>query len=270
MDSRIATALKVPVPPIATLLVDEAPEGAMQFTPGRWGCVMWLAAAAFKGRTAVADEQTFGCLGGGTGLGFGNQYLNWPGGVECFHRFLADGNDGWAHGREVAEQIRGTMRPESFEHFVHGERYLKDPDVTREFLASLPVTRIDRRYVVFLPLADLDTRAPAPLAVHFLVDADRLAALVALANHRGAASGSVAVPWGAGCQSLGIHVMKAATRTPPHAVLGLVDLAVRDHFNRQFGRGLLTFSIPFAMFQRMEEDVQGSFLELPAWQKLIG
>jgi len=29
---------------------------------------------AAKGKAAVADIKTFGCFGGGVGLGFGNQY----------------------------------------------------------------------------------------------------------------------------------------------------------------------------------------------------
>ena len=41
----------------------------MQFSEGKWGCVMWLAVSAAKGRPAVADRKTFGCVGGGVGLG---------------------------------------------------------------------------------------------------------------------------------------------------------------------------------------------------------
>jgi len=32
----------------------------MQFQECKWGCVMWLAAHAAKGKTAVADIKTFG------------------------------------------------------------------------------------------------------------------------------------------------------------------------------------------------------------------
>ena len=56
----------------------------MQFSEGRWGCVMWLLVHAARGKPAVADRKTFGCFGGGVGLGFGNQYKNFPGGEEEF------------------------------------------------------------------------------------------------------------------------------------------------------------------------------------------
>jgi hypothetical protein len=46
---------------------------------------MNMLASAAKGRTAVFDRETFGCTGGGVGLGFGNQYLNFPGGINFLH-----------------------------------------------------------------------------------------------------------------------------------------------------------------------------------------
>ena len=69
MESAIARAIRTPVQPVAILFADERPAGAMQFAEGRWGCVMWLLASAAKGKAAAADRATFGCIGGGTGLG---------------------------------------------------------------------------------------------------------------------------------------------------------------------------------------------------------
>ena len=57
IESRIATALGMELEPVAVLFADERPEGARQFAPGRRGCVMWLVAAAAKGRPAVADRE---------------------------------------------------------------------------------------------------------------------------------------------------------------------------------------------------------------------
>ncbi|MFH2118960.1 MAG: DUF169 domain-containing protein, partial [Pseudomonadota bacterium] len=79
MESRIAQAIETKHPPIALIWSDEKPEGALQFQEGRWGCVMWLAASAVKGRPAVCDAKTFGCFGGGVGMGFGEQYKSFPG-----------------------------------------------------------------------------------------------------------------------------------------------------------------------------------------------
>ena len=106
MESAIAKAIQLKYQPVALLWSNEKPQGAMQFQEGKWGCVMWLAAHAAKGKTAVADIKTFGCFGGGVGLGFGNQYKNFPGGEEGFCHFLSDGNADREGGKELAEKIK--------------------------------------------------------------------------------------------------------------------------------------------------------------------
>jgi hypothetical protein len=152
---------------------------------------------------------------------------------------------------------------------VHGERYLKSPEVTRQFVESLPITRIPTRYVVFKPLAEVDIEREQPSSVVFLVDPDRLSALVVLANYEGPAGENVIIPWGAGCQSLGIFTFREAQAERPRAVVGMTDISARRYMNRQFGRDLLTFSIPLSMFLRMEENVEGSFLEHEQWKELL-
>ncbi|MCL4195036.1 MAG: DUF169 domain-containing protein, partial [Thermoguttaceae bacterium] len=94
MESKIRKAIRMELEPVALIWADERPEKAMEFVPGKWGCVMFLLAAAAKGKTAVAARETFGCWGGGVGLGFGNQYQLYLGGEECFCRFLSSGNAG--------------------------------------------------------------------------------------------------------------------------------------------------------------------------------
>ena len=73
MDSAIAERLRLKQQPVAIVWAGEKPAEARQFPEGKWGCVMFMLAAAVKGVTAVFDEKTIGCPGGGVGLGFGNQ-----------------------------------------------------------------------------------------------------------------------------------------------------------------------------------------------------
>jgi hypothetical protein len=268
MESAIANAIRMPVQPVAVLFADEKPDGAMQFVEGRWGCVMWLLASAAKGKAAAADRATFGCLGGGVGLGFGNQYLNWPGGIDCFYRFLSTGNEGWEHGREVAASLGAGWRRESVEHFVHGERYNKSPEVTREFVDGLPITEVPTRYVVLKPLADV-APGETPETVIFLVDPDRLSALVVLANYAGGGNENVTMPWAAGCQTIGIIPYREARAERPRAVVGLTDLSARLYIAKQVGRNLMSLAVPFRMFAAMEASVPGSFLERDTWQSLL-
>ena len=270
MESAIARALGMTLQPVALLFADEKPDGAMQFAERRWGCVMWLLASAARGRAACADVATFGCIGGGVGLGFGNQYeKSWPGGIECFYGFLSTGNDGSEHGRAVADGLEAQgWRPDAVEHFRHGEGYVKTPALTKEFVDALPITEVPKRYVVMKPLAAV-AEAETPEIVIFLVDPDRLAGLVVLANHAGGGNENVIVPWGAGCQTIGIIPYREARAERQRAVVGLTDPSARLYIARQVGRGLLSLAVPLAMFRRMEADVPGSFLERDTWRALL-
>ena len=268
MESAIATAIRTQLQPVAILFADDTPEGALQFAEGRWGCVMWLLASAAKGRAAAADRATFGCIGGGTGLGFGNRYVDWPGGIECFHRFLSTGNDDWEHGREAAEELVDSWRRQAVEHFASGERYVKTPELTARFVDGLPFFEVPRRYVVFKPLADV-AAGERPEVVVFLVDPDRLAALVVLANYARDGNENAFIPWAAGCQSIGIYAYREARSEHPRAVVGLVDPSARAYIAKQVGRDLMTVALPFALFAEMESNVPGSFLERDTWRSLL-
>jgi uncharacterized protein (DUF169 family) len=269
MESRIAEAIRLKHQPVALLWSEEAPGEALQFERGKWGCSMWLAASAAKGRPGVCDRETFGCIGGGVGLGFGDQYRNFPGGEECFCRFLSTGNAGWEKGRQVAEQVRPFMRPEAFEHFLHGERYLQSPEHVRRFIDCLPITEIPSRYVLFQPLSAVDPQRQNPETVIFFVDADQLSALVLLANYGRGDNENVIIPYAAGCQTVGIYPYREAQAERPRAVVGLTDLSARVYLRRQLGRGLMSFAAPWELFREMEANVEGSFLQGHTWQELL-
>ena len=52
-------------------------------------------------------------------------------------------------------------------------------------------------------------------------------------------------------------------------MVGLTDLSARVHIRKQLGDHLMTFAMPLAMFEEMENNVTGSFLERPTWQSLV-
>jgi hypothetical protein len=269
MESMIAQAVEMEHPPVALLWSDEKPAGAVQFPVGKWGCVMWLAASAAKGRPAACDAGTFGCIGGGVGLGFGDRYKSFPGSEEGFCHFLSTGIEGWAEGPALAEMVKPFMRGEAYDNFIHGERYIKTPALVKKFVATLPITQIPKRYVIFQPLADTDPVQSPPQVVIFFADPDELSALVVLANYSRGDNENVIIPYAAGCQTIGIYPYREVTSDRPRAVVGLTDLSARLALRKQLGANLLSFAMPYTLFTEMEANVAGSFLQRPTWQALL-
>jgi len=270
MKSAIAEAINLGIEPVALILTDEKPEGAIQFEPGKWGCVLSMfGAAATKGRTAVFDRETYGCFGGGIGLGFGNTYTKFPGGEEGFCNFLSSGNEGSEQGRRIGEGMRaGGARPEMVHHFLHGERFKKSPEMVRAFIDALPITDIPTKYAAFVPLGDIDPAVKQPESVTFLVTPDQLSALTVLANYDRPGLENVAIPFAAGCQAIGIFSYREATSAHPRCTVGLMDLSARQCLRAQVGKDVVSFTIPFQRFLEMEANIEGSFLEQEPWVSL--
>ena len=103
MNSKVAGAIGLETHAVALVWADAAPQEATRFKQGRWGCVVALFAA--KGRVGAFDRQTYGCWGGGVGLGLGNCYEDFPGGIEGLCRFLADGNKLSEEGRGIGKEM---------------------------------------------------------------------------------------------------------------------------------------------------------------------
>jgi len=202
-------------------------------------------------------------------MGFGNQYVNFAGGEECFCYFLSVGNDQWEQGQQVAERAKPFMREESFDNFIHGERYVKSPELVKEFIRNLPITDIPTEYVVLKPLKDLSPEDEKPEAVIFLGNMDQISALTILANYGRGDNENVIFPYAAGCQSIGIYAFREARSERPRSVLGLTDISARLVMKQLLKDDLMSFAVPLSLFREMEENVSGSFLERDTWKHLL-
>lgn len=254
IKSRIAEAVKLRYSPVAIVFADEKPEGALQFKEGRRGCVVSMLNAAARGRTAAFDRKTYGCIGGGAGLGFGNTYSGFPGGIEYF---LSMGNKAFCESEAGKEIVKN--RP----HLVHGEAYKKTPELAKSFIDSLPYYDVPTEYVIFKPLEQL-LPAEKPEVVVFLATPDQISALVVLANYARHGGDNVIVPWSAGCHSIGIIPLNEAKSDTPKAVIGLTDVSARKYLEKD----ILSFSVPYKMFLEMEDNVEKSFLTREEWLKI--
>lgn len=245
MDCKISKSLKLKYSPFVVILTDEKPEGAVQFREGTWGCVASMMVAASKGKTAFFDRKTFGCMGGGTGLGFGNQYKDFP-----IEYFLSTGT------KDIKTNVRTRISLEE------GEAYVKTPELAKKFIDSLPMREVDSVYIVFKPLEKVES-SEKPEMVIFFANPDQISALVVLANYGRESNESVVSFFGAGCQSI-IYGYAEAEREVPRAILGFFDISARKYVDRD----LFSFTVPLKMFEEMEGNVEGSFLEREQWLDL--
>uniref|UniRef100_A0A7C3UHY1 DUF169 domain-containing protein n=1 Tax=Geoglobus ahangari TaxID=113653 RepID=A0A7C3UHY1_9EURY len=261
MESKIAKALRLKYEPVAIIWSDEKPEDAIQFKEGIWGCVMWMLASAAKGKTVAFDRKTFGCPGGGVGLGFGNQYENFIGGLEGFCYFLSTGFESWEKGKDLLRELK-DFSEDRFEKIWKGERYIKSPELVRKFVETLPIVDVPTKYVIFKPLSKVTNEEP--VVVVFIANPHQISALIIMANYARETNDNVVVKMGAGCHQIGIFAYAEQSR----AVLGLIDLDARLNVRKQLGDDVFTFAVPYKMFKEMEENVEGSFLEIGTWTKL--
>ena len=269
MDSKVAHALNLTYSPVAIIWTDQKPENALHFKKRTWGCVMWMFASAAKGKTVVFDRETYGCVGGGVGLGFGNQYRIFPGSIECFYYFLSKGNENFEFGQKIANKIEKFAGKKFVKNFLRGERFMKSPKQVKKFVELLPIVNIPKKYVVFKPLPEVDKK-DKPVVISFVANPHQISALVTLSYYETENLHNVIVPKGAGCHQIGIFAYRESESKSPRAVMGLTDLFARETIRKRLGEDVMTFTVPFNLFQEMEGNVEGSFLQEETWKTLRG
>ena len=124
------------------------------------------------------------------------------------------------------------------------------------------MTDVPTEYVVFKPWEQV-TEQDEPELIVLFANADQLSALVVMADYNRGTNQSVTAPFGAACQSI-LFGYAEAKKENPRGVIGFFDISQRSVVDRE----ILTFTVPFRMFQEMEASVEGSFLKTHAWQKL--
>lgn len=240
MLSKTAVALKMPVSPLALIFTDTKPEGAMQFLPDKWACIVSLFKAAYDGKVACFELGRHGCEMGSIGLCLSDCIKEPPGGLDYF---LSVGKG---------------------EGFREGEFYVKTPELAREFINQLQPVKDPHKYLVVKGLHLVTAADDTPTLVSFWVNPDQLSALLMLANFANSAIDNMIIPMGAGCHTLCLYPYNEKFNARPRAVVGLTDVTCRNMIKPD----LLSVTVPWQLYLEYEANVDESFLTKPVWLKL--
>ncbi|MDY6821530.1 MAG: DUF169 domain-containing protein [Deferribacterota bacterium] len=269
MEYKLKDYLKLDYDAVALAFTNNKLEKAISFKEGKYACVMYLFASAAKGKIAQVSRKTFGCWGGAVGLGFGNYYKEFPGGLDCFYSFLSKGNKESKKGRALLKNLEGKISEPLYEKFANGERLKEDPELVKNFVEKdLPITDIDYKFVTFKPLS-LTEKDENIGSVSFIVNADQLSALIILSNYFRDGLNNVIAPQAAACQQIGILTYNEGKSENPKAVIGLTDISARLNLKHSLKGQYLTVSMPYKLFLTLEEHAEDSFLTAPTWKNLI-
>ncbi|KPU42580.1 hypothetical protein OXPF_38800 [Oxobacter pfennigii] len=223
--------------PISVILADDKPEGAHDYNPAEMGgaCVINALKLVSDGKSICFNEAAKGCPGRMSGMGFSSE-IGIPGGFEYF---LSCG--------------RGQGYPP-------GEKLKKTPEIAKEFHDGLPKDKVSSEYIVLKPAEANDD---AKLVI-FLANPDQLSALVTLFSYESGATDNCIVPMSSGCASLFKLPFAELNKDNPRGVVGLVDVTVRSVLDKD----ILTFTVPFDAYLKMEENSKDCFMQTHTWNKI--
>jgi len=203
-------------------------------TPAGWRCLVCDLARVRKGNSLVFDRTSITCSGGLFYLGYDTQRS------ENFRYFLSSGKPG----------------------VVEGERYKKTPEIVDEVTARHVSLPAEGRCYTFKRW-DMLTAEDNPDVVIFFARPEVLSALFTLASFDQSDPDGVICPFGSGCSSIIHYPRLEQKRDTPRAVLGMFDPSARPCVPVD----MLTFAVPMKKFEKMIENMGGSFLITKTWEK---
>ncbi len=233
---RFRDALGLKEFPLGIYYTNDEPDGVTPEAGAHVCMIGLLKEARKKGKTVFFDKDHFGCPGGAYYMGF----FDFP--RPNIEYFLSCG-------------IPGEME---------GERYIKTPERAREYFSRMIPRRAPAAYCVFKPIDQFQNGAE-PEVVVFFAPPDILSGLYTLTNYALERTDAVYAPFSSGCGTILTYPLKEAGKEQPHAILGMFDVSARPMVESE----ILTLAMPFPIFVRLSENVQGSFIETESWKKVL-
>ncbi|RPJ08265.1 MAG: hypothetical protein EHM36_05695 [Deltaproteobacteria bacterium] len=232
---KLYVALGLKESPLGIYYTNEKPEGITPKT-GIHVCMIGLLKKTRRsGQTVYFDRDHFGCPGGAYYMGF----LETP--RPNIEYFLSCG-------------IEGQME---------GERYIKTPELARRYFEKTKPRPAPASYCVFKPIEKF-AADEEPEVVVFFASPDTLSGLFTLTNYALEVTDGVFSPFGSGCGTLLTYPLKEAEKEYPRATLGMFDVSARPMVERD----VLTLSMPYTVFLKLLENIDGSFLQTESWKKV--
>ena len=106
-------------------------------------------------------------------------------------------------------------------------------------------------------------RSVEPDLVLVFADADRISALVTMLGFRNGRAVNTVAPFGAACHSI-VFAADQLDSDDPMAVMGLFDISQRS----KAIAGYLSLTMPRALWEAMQEDLDKSCLTTHAWREI--
>jgi uncharacterized protein (DUF169 family) len=223
--------------PLGIYYTNDKPEGVTPKT-GIHLCMIGLLKKARKnGKTVYFDKSHFGCPGGAYYMGL----LESP--RPNIEYFLSCG-------------IPGEME---------GERYIKTPELAKEYFGKMKPRPAPATYCVFKPFEQFQEKDKKPEVVVFFSSPDILSGLFTLTNYTLESTDAVFTPFGSGCSTILTYPLKEADKEKPRAIIGMFDVSARPMVEKD----ILTLAMPYSVFLKLLENVSGSFLQTESWKKVL-
>jgi len=222
--------------PLGIYYANRPPEKGLTPKEGTHVCMIgMLNRVRTQGETVYFDADHTGCFGGAYYLGFRDQAR------PKIEYFLSCG-------------IPGEME---------GERYIKTPELAKEYFAAVKPRQAPAKFCIFKPLNKFQT-TEEPEVVVFFAPPDILSGLFTLTNYAAECMDAVRIPFSSGCGSILTHPLKEAEKEKPQAILGMFDVSARPFVEPN----ILTLAMPTKLFLTLLDNFDESFLITESWKKV--
>ena len=236
--SKFLELLKMEHEPVAIYRGKKIPDGATVPTDSFCSVPSLLFSVVKTGNKAATTKNMLRCPNAKVGYGFCGQEN-----IDGSALFLSCG-------------IEGKMP---------GSKKKKSPYHAKVYLEGIKSYENDDA-IIFAPISiALAENAPIEVVV-FYAAPNHLSALCTLVSYDSeTAEAGTIMPYSAGCQSIYQMAKIEGEQENPRAILGMTDFTPRTFAEPD----KLTFAVPYKLYQRMDENSEGSFLEGKEWQKFV-